>query len=183
MLCRYLGNFGKVYHLHSRRPPKQLCYINQEWFNQEEIQNIEKYTIIYLYKNPIRSIYSRFIIDNNISRAEQNHLNNIQCPNNNTTLKDVLHRKEDLYKIEEFYDNYTKTDTERNYKVYCVKYEDFWSNIKLFNETIQIPDNPGLYPQKNETDRGENIPYIEILNEVYSALIEKMGQMQFIEIR
>ena len=43
-----------------------------------------------------------------------------------------------MYKIEEFFDNYTQKK-ERNYKIYCVKYEQFWDNISLFNKVFRIP--------------------------------------------
>jgi hypothetical protein len=192
MLCHYLENFGKVFHIHSRYPPNHLTYVGKlndtnrkskildEWFNNIPIKNEDlcKYTVIYLYKNPIRSILSRFIGKNNTN--DRNHLKNIQCDKNgNIKLNEVLRKKEDLYKLEEFFDNYTKA-TSRNYKMYCVKYEEFWKNIKSLNETINIPDIQTLYPSKKETIR--NQVFLE-LNHIYSPLIKKMNELQFIEIR
>ena len=46
MVCDYLRNFGRVYHIHSRFPPNNLSYIGKEnthkpvydeWFNDAEI--------------------------------------------------------------------------------------------------------------------------------------------------
>ena len=67
MLCKALNKYGKVYHIHSRNPPDKLqhlggpkCY--DEWFNGENVSENElsNYHVIYLYKNPVKSIISRF---------------------------------------------------------------------------------------------------------------------------
>jgi len=196
MLCHYLENFGKTFHIHSRNPPNNLTYVGKvndtnkksktldEWFNSILIKtdDLQKYTVIYLYKNPIQSILSRFIGKNNT--CDRNHLKNIQCDKNgNIKLNEVLRTKQDLYKLDEFFDNYTKvktTETRRNYQIYCVKYEDFWKNIKSFNETIKIPDVEPLYPTRKETVR--TMMFYE-LNHIYTPLIKKMNGMEFIEIR
>lgn len=72
MLCNALRKFGKVEHVHSRKPPDKLQYIGKngggnvycEWFNGIIIPDDElnKYFVIYIYKNPVKSIMSRFII-------------------------------------------------------------------------------------------------------------------------
>ena len=45
MLCKYLSNFGKVKHIHSRHPPQKLTRgggnIYFEWFNTIEIPEHE----------------------------------------------------------------------------------------------------------------------------------------------
>jgi hypothetical protein len=178
---KYLSYFGKVYHIHSRKPPKKLTYIGQEnnnkyvydeWFNDVKIDknNLYKYQVIYIYKNPISAIYSRF--------ENPEHLYHIQC-DNNIKISDIIKSQKDLYGINEFFDNYTKKDN-RNYNIYCVKYDDFWDNIELFNKTLNIPDNKCLYPIKRETER--NYKNIEELKTIYSTLINKMNNMKCIEI-
>jgi len=186
MLCNYLENFGKVYHIHSRFPPKKLTYIGEEntnepvyseWFNETEIPetHLANYTVIYIYKDPVSAIYSRF--DN------PGHLEHIQC-DTKITLHDIIQTKKDLYKIEEFFDQYTsysKRNSKRNYKIHCVKYENFWDNISTFNKTFRLPDIKELYPERKESTRVRNNE--KHLTNIYYPLIKKMEKMQFIEIR
>ena len=181
MLCAYLKQFGKVEHIHSRKPPINLEYIGNknttkpvysEWFNGVKIpeKDLNKYKVIYLYKNPVKAIYSRFEMPD--------HLVHVQC-DRNIKLRDVINLEKDLYGIEDFYDNYTAKE-ERNYKIHCVKYEGFWDNIQEFNQTLGIPNNPKLYPIRKETKREEN--HNHILYRIYDNLINKMNNMNFIEI-
>ena len=181
MLCNYLLNFGKVYHIHSRNPPRKLTYIGcekttknvyNEWFNDVEIpeSDINNYTVIYIYKNPINAIHSRF--------TNPDHLKHIQC-HETITLSDVVNKKADLYKIEEFFDNYTTTVKNRNYKIHCVKYETFWDNIDIFNKVINLPDIKELYPVIKETHR--SCEYTEELTTIYNSLINKMNNRKYIE--
>jgi hypothetical protein len=107
-------------------------------------------------------------------------LQNIQCDNNGfIRLRDVVNTKKDLYKIEEFFNNYT-TPVERNYKIYCVNYDKFWNNIELFNAVLGIPDIKQLYPKRKETIRYGN--FNEDLNEIYKNLIYKINSKNAIEI-
>ena len=82
------------------------CYFSG--YNIENY-NIKNYTVIYLYRNPIYSIYSRFIIHGNIK-----NLQNILCDNINTTLDEILKKEEDLYKLTEFYDNFVNNNNHYN---------------------------------------------------------------------
>jgi hypothetical protein len=93
-------------------------------------------------------------------------------------LQDVIDSKQDLYGIEEFFNNYTKKEN-RNYDIYCVKYEDFWDNIETFNKTLEIQNAKYLYPIKNETDK--RYTNLNELNKLYGPLICKMNGMKFIE--
>lgn len=182
MLCDYLGNFGKVEHIHSRRPPDRLTYIGrkntktpvyEEWFNDSEIPetDMKQYKVIYLYKDPVKAILSRF---NN-----PEHLHNIQI-DTRIQYSDLLKHKKDLYQLEEFFDNYTKKE-KKNYPIYCVKYEDFWNNIQLFNEKLELPDIKEIYPVKKETNRKEDA-LSEDLYKIYEPLIQKMKDMPFIKV-
>jgi hypothetical protein len=65
---------------------------------------------------------------------------------------------------------------ERNYDIYCVKYESFFDNIEKFNEMMGIENCPELYPKKKETRRDE------ILLRIYYNLIKKMESMDFITV-
>lgn len=127
MLSTALQQYGKVYHIHSRNPPDNLEYIGaekggnsyREWFNGIAIptNELEHYFVIYIYRNPTFSIPSRF--------TNPDHLCHIQI-DSSIQLTDVLSTGNDLYKIREFHDNYTKPNKNRNYKIHCVKYEDIF---------------------------------------------------------
>ena len=194
MLSKYLANFGKIEHIHSRNPPEKLTYVGSnndndnssssnvyfEWFNDIEIDdnNIQNYKVIYIYKNPIKAIYSRFVYKKS---PNIKHLQHIQCDfNGDIKLIDVINSGKDLYKIEEFFDNYTNNNI-RNYQIYCVKYDEFWENIELFNNTLNLPDIKELYPKKEEITRIGH--YNNELNQIYTSLIQKMNKMNFIEIK
>lgn len=179
MLSNYLSNFGKVFHIHSRDPPNKLEYtgninsnvnVYEEWFNGVQINDNKNYKVIYIYRNPIYAIYSRFNI--------KAHLQHIMT-NDNNTLKNVINTNRDLYGIQEFFNNYTSTRN-RNYNIYCVKYEDFFDNIEKFNETLNIPNVKELYPTKFENTK--NMTYFNELFNIYKNLIDKMNNMDFITI-
>ena len=89
---------------------------------------INNYRIIYIYKNPINSILSRF--------TNPNHLQHIQT-NKNTKIIDLLKTEKDLYGIKEFYNNYTKNE-KRNYKILCIKYEDLFENQNILSKIYTI---------------------------------------------
>ena len=157
VLFNYLSQFGNVEHVHDRFPPSKLTYVGNknvntetslpvysEWFNtievpEKELPNIK---VIFIYRNPLDVIYSRFALPNGQPHVE--HLKHIKCQNNgDIKLRDVLNSKTDLYGMEEFFDSYT-TSNNRNYKIYCVKYEMLWENIGALNQILGIPDIPLL---------------------------------------
>jgi hypothetical protein len=188
LLYNYLSNFGKVYHIHDRYPPTKLCYIGKEntddnvyseWFNNIEIKDnlLSNYKVIFIYRNPIDVIFSRFV---QLKGPNIPHLQNIKCINNgNIGLGDIINSKRDFYGLEHFFDNYTIPQL-RNYKIYCIKYEEFFKNISFINKVLEIPDVPQLYPVKKE--RNKKYTYVKELTLIYSRLINKMNNMRFIEI-
>ena len=188
VLFNYLSNFGNVYHIHDRYPPKNLQYVGKEntsedvyneWFNGVEIpyEKLDNYKVIFIYRHPIQAIFSRFA---QTKGPNIPHLQHIKCANNgNINIYDVIRFRKDLYGIEEFFDNYT-IPTDKNYKIYSIKYEAFWSNIRLFNYTIGIPDVKELYPVKQE--RSKTFTFLNELSSIYSSLISKINKMYFIEL-
>ena len=176
MLCKYLNNYGKSFHVHDRYPPDKLsqlgllCY--HEWFNGVEIPNHElnQYYVIFIYREPIHCIYSRFHIPE--------HLYHIKC---NTTIKlhDVITEKKDLYGINFFFNKYTTPNPKRNYKIHCIKYEELFENMSTFNKYFDLRDDNILYPVESVS----NYVYKEkdILTKIYTPLINKMNKMNFIE--
>lgn len=189
IIFKYLSNFGNVYHIHDRYPPDNLCYtgnintnepVYNEWFNKTEIpqEKLLNYRVIFIYRNPIDVIFSRFALAKGPNIA---HMKNIKCDNNGEIyFGDVLKTGRDLYKLEDFFDNYT-LPKERNYPIYCIKYEDFFYNIANFNKILGIPDIKSLYPIKIE--RKKKYTYVKELLSIYYSLIIKMKNMKFIEIK
>lgn len=188
VIFNYLKNFGNSYHIHDRYPPEKLCYVGNEktdlpvyseWFNKTEIpeDKLKNYKVIFVYRNPIQVIFSRFA---GVNGPNINHLKHVMCDNNGEIyFGDVIKSRSDLYKLEEFYDNYTIPKT-RNYDIICVKYEDFFNNINVFNNILGIPDIKELYPIKQE--RQKTFTYIKELSYIYRSLIKKMNMMRFIEV-
>jgi hypothetical protein len=188
ILSNYLSKFGNVYHIHDRYPPEKLCYIGKvntdediykEWFNKTEIpeDKLHLYKVIFIYRNPIQVIFSRCVKPNG---PHVEHLQHIKCDNDGMIgLGDIINTGKDLYGLEEFFDNYT-IPTNRNYKIYAIKYELFFSNITLFNKVLDIPDIKSLYPIKSE--RNKHLSYLNELNVIYHKLIMKMNSMPFIKV-
>ena len=188
IIFNYLNNFGNVYHIHDRYPPDKLCYtgkintkegVYEEWFNKTEIpeNKLSNYRVIFIYRNPIDVIFSRFALP---SGPNIPHMKNIKCDyNGEIYFGDVLRTSKDLYKLEEFFDNYT-LPKERNYPIYCVKYEYFFNNIETFNNILGIPNIKSLYPIKSE--RKKKYTYVKNLTLIYYPLINKMNSMRFMEI-
>lgn len=188
IIFNYLSNFGNVYHIHDRYPPDKLCYTGSintndpvycEWFNKTEIpqEKLLNYRVIFIYRHPIDVIFSRFALSNG---PNINHMKNIKCDyNGEIYFGDILKSQKDLYKLEDFFDNYT-LPKERNYPIYCVKYENFFNNIELFNKIMGIPDIKSLHPSKIE--RKKRYTYVKQLTIIYYSLIVKMKGMRFIEI-
>jgi hypothetical protein len=188
LIFNYLKNFGKSYHIHDRFPPEKLCYVGDEntntpvyseWFNKTEIpeDKLSSYKVLFVYRNPIQVIFSRFATPNG---PNVTHLKHIMCDNNGEIyFGDVIKTGRDLYKLEEFFDNYT-IPKKRNYDIICVKYEDFFKNISVFNNILGIPDIKELYPNKSE--RIKNFTFVKELSLIYNSLMKKMNMMRFIEI-
>jgi len=187
MLCHYLGHFGDVYHIHSRVPPPNLTNTGYddgktyaEWFSDIDIpaNDMYKYTVIFIYRNPIDVIYSR------LAKDTYNHLTNIQTSDNNKTLKDCVREKKDVFELEEFFDNYVTNKNGRTYPIYCVKYETFFDNLREFNRLMKIPPYlPELYPVKQESEKTILQEDRVILEGIYQPLIEKMNSMEAIQIK
>jgi len=138
MLVRYLKNFGNAYHVHDRYPPKKLTYpnIKTERFSEKEIEidKLSTFKVIFIYKNPINAIFSRF--------DSVTHLQNIQSKE--MKYSNIFTKKEDLFGITEYYNTYMNK-SERNYIIYCIKYETFFDNTTNFNNVIGIKNHKLSY--------------------------------------
>lgn len=191
VLFNYLSQYGTVEHIHDRFPPEKLTYVGKknttddiysEWFNKTEIpsEDVKNYTVIFIYRNPLDVILSRYVLPNGEPHTE--HLKHVMCKNDgNIRLSEVLHSGKDMYGIEEFFNNYTTGSKERNYKIICVKYELFWDNIAFFNNVIKIPDIKRNYPARYERKK-KLLHFNKQLSSIYCSLINKMKNKLFIEI-
>lgn len=183
LLSEYLSHFGNTHIIYTRHPPQKLTLVNQNnnnWFGNIEINehDLSKHKVIFIYKNPIHAIYNEFVTQYTYNKE---HLEKISCDNNgNIRLLDVVRLKKDLYKINQFFHNYSSRN-KRNYQIFCVKYEDMWlpKNIDYLNKLLIIPNMPSIYPTKEIEKIGY---YDEQLTSIYRPLINKMKDMRYIEI-
>jgi hypothetical protein len=176
MLCTALTEYGESIHIHSRKPPDKLEYCGArnggktytEWFNGMVIpeNELKDYYVIYIYRNPSFSIPSRF--------ERPKHLENIQT-DKTIKLDDVLSSGKDLYKIRDFYDNYMKPNEKRNYKIYCIKYEDIFDKQDELSNLFGI----GKLKMVNKSTRNHSNTQ---LDEIYADLIDEMSRNDFIII-
>ena len=182
MLCRALQKYGKTKHVHSRTPPDKLEYVgigkkgenNSEWFNGIEIpeSELENYHVIYIYRNPSFAIPSRFRIPL--------HLKNIQV-DDSIKIHDILSSGKDLYNIREFYDNYTKPNNSRNYRIHCIKYEDIFDKQDEISELFGIGKLNMSY-ERTRKGSGKKLDKnsAKKLNDIYADLIDEMNTNDFI---
>ena len=179
-MANSLSNYGEIRHIHSRNPPDKLQYIGNdnggkcyyEWFNGINIpyHKLENYYVIYIYRNPIKSILSRFTIPQ--------HLEHIQV-DKNIKIDQIINTGKDLYKIREFYNNYTQTNINRNYKIYSVKYDELFDNQDELSNILGIGP---LDMVKRETSRDLDKDKMIKLNIIYNDLIKIMDFNNFIKI-
>lgn len=179
LLAKALQSYGKTYHIHSRMPPSQLEFIGkehgnayEEWFNGVKIpaNKLHEYHVIYIYRNPVKAISAvvrRFDL--------KDHLKHIQC-NPTITIHDVVTQKKDLFGLNDFHHNYTQPSN-RNYKIYCVKYED------LFDQHHTLSKALGIGPLNIVKNEHPYTPeHIDTLNDIYQDLNNEMAKNNFITI-
>lgn len=187
MIQAYLSNFGNTFHIHSRNPPNKLTRVgtsdSHEWFNNIEITEVsekqyfqfkplDKIKVIFIYRNPVDAIYSRFYVEHRDGYfTTKDHLTNINAEH--WSLETIIDNMLDLWKLDDFFNNYTMPNNQRNYQIYCVNYDKFWDNISLFNSVLNLPDIKELYPIRKESSTHHSI-YRKELTQLYKSLIDKM---------
>ena len=102
------------------------------------------------------------------------HLRHIQI-DKNIKLNDVISSGQDLYKVREFYNNYAKPNKERNYKIYCVKYEDIFDKQDELSNLLEIGKLNLVNKSKRKNSNQE-------LDKIYADLIDEMNKNDFIKI-
>jgi len=182
-LVRYFRSIGyEATHIHSRYPPSKLRYgSDQEKFSDRVVKedDMENIKVIYIFRENIeKSIYSRFV-----ERNWKQHLKHIECFHPDASFENLLSKKVDLFGLENFFDNWTTSSPERNYKIYCIKYETLFDNI------VEIMNIIGNNSHKNvkkiakiETERNDVDKHTEDIREIYKTFIKKMMKMPFIKI-
>ena len=207
VLQKYLNNFGKTYHVHDPNPPILLegvgdnvihkfkyqpnrthnGFFNKKIVPSSELNNI---FVIYIYRNPIKSIISRFTVQGNLEKNPKAHLENIKG-NPDITINDVINtnncyisvcKSKYLFNLEKFFDNYTTINEKRNYKIICIKYEELWNNIEELNKILNIGNNIS-FPTRQERNINIGDDKKLKLEKIYLYLNKKMNNMKAIEIR
>ena len=169
MLSNALRKYGNVVHSHARYPPQKLRIFTLTGLGGEiSPEHLHKFKVIFIYKDPVKAIYSRF--------TDKQHLKHIGS-NPYVTIPDFAHKKIDLYQLEAFYDNFVN-DNDRNYKIYCVKYEELFEKQDELSKVLELPEP--LCLTKKETNRQR--PHAQDLETVYKPLKDKMAAMPFIHI-
>jgi len=174
-----LKKYGNVVHVHSRFPPIDLEYTGhnaggksyKEWFNGVKIppEKLDDYCVIYIYRNPIKSILSRF--------SNGHHLYHIQT-DKSINMQKCIDAMDDLYGIKEFYKNYTEPRC-RNYDIYCVKSEELFEKQNDLSAILGIGE---LGLVKNEKERFITPESLDKMNIIYNDLIESMNNNDFVFI-
>jgi hypothetical protein len=161
-LARHLGQFGeRVFHIHSRCPPPQLTEVDlfTEHFTDVPV-DARNVRVIFIYRDPVKSILSRF--DNPA------HIKNIEAEP--ATLAEVVRTGTDLFRLDEFFDNYLDPKR-RNYPVLFVKYEALFTHLPLLHRLLGIKS--ALTIKRKETVRQED-PALKV---IYEPLARKMKAM------
>lgn len=172
MLCNALSKYGRVYHIHSRCPPVKLTHVAGEYYTSKVMKSTElhQHVIIYIYRNPIKALFSRFV--GNRSGRE-----NIQVKDPKLDLNDIIRDKVDHIGFGEFFHNYVTPNPERNYKIICVKYEEIFKRQDELSKVLGVGK---LNLDKIETPR--NYTNTDVLQEIFQELLDEMDGMDFITI-
>ena len=188
MLTRFLGRYGKCFHIHSRTPPEYLTRIRKtdhfpyakEWFSDDPVDDAGRYTVIYLYRHPTFAQLAKTGAKGNQIYNPIHH-RNIQVPNPvpaniNEYANACLTAGEELLGYEEFFDNYVERARNTNYDIVCVDYARLWENLEEFFLTIRLgPSEIRNFPQKKRrTKPRNNQELVSRLNDVNRQLITRI---------
>jgi hypothetical protein len=172
MLCTALKKYGIVHHIHTRNPPVKLTHVSGEYYTDRPIKEseLQQHVVIYIYKNPIKSLFSRFV-------GNPGGRKNIQVKDPKLDLDDVVRDRVDHLGFGEFFHNYTTPVPERNYKIICVKYEDIFERQDELAQVLGVGD---LKLVRKETPR--TYKHEEVLQEIFKDLLQEMSRMDFITV-
>lgn len=187
MLCIFLKMFGNVYHIHSRKPPERLTYIDmsREWFNSKEIDqnDIKNYKVIFLFRNPADAQLSAFLRMG--MKWAKLHFRNIQVKKIDEieSLQDYVEKGIDLLNYNEFFDNYMNKELNKNYSIIGINYDKLWDNLPEVFKILEISEKYlCLFPVRKERKKKVPKSIIEKLTKMNKELIDKIDEREAITI-
>jgi len=163
---------------------KNVEMVNIDSFQKHHIKTPPKSfgtdtKVVYLYGDPYNAILSYF------RRRKQEyitwtkkHCENIRGDYKkmdiNWDVKDYLKNGEDLFKLEEHFDNWTNV-TEKDYEICTFKYEDTPNNIEKLYGFLDIiePKHKTPFKPRRSDWRNEDQETKELLKNMYGAFYEK----------
>ena len=190
MLTRFLGRYGKCFHVHSRRPPEHLTKIRktdhfpfaEEWFSEVPVDDPRRYTVIFIYRHPSHAQLAKTGAKGKPVYNPIHH-RNIQVSNPvPESIQDYpeacLTTGKELLGYEDFYDNYAVLGRNANYDIVCVDYTRLWENLEEFFLTIRIdPADIRKFPGKKSGSRHRyDQDLLSRLNEVNHQLSTRIEQ-------
>ena len=202
-VSKYINNrlqlTGHSYHIHSRYPPEYIEYVGRstymtgrsgdEHFNGKRVSehDAKRSTVIYLFRDPRYAIMSRFQRDINKPMTDHPkhmghwaHMHHIQCPDDTVSLQDIKKTGEDLYKLKEFHDNYTKPQVKRNYPVLCVNVDKLLvlpgreKVQQQFKSKLNLPSDLEFKSKRSVQDYYNKIHRYTFLKDVYHDMIQEI---------
>ena len=202
-VSKYINNrcnqAGHSYHIHSRYPPQFLEHVGRstymggksgnEHFNGKRVSDhdAKRSTVIYLFRDPRYAILSRIQSDieksmtsHPVHMGHWAHMHHIQCPDDTVSLLDIKNSGEDLYKLKEFHDNYTKPLVKREYPVVCVNVDKLLvlpGKEKIqqqFKSELNLPSDLEIKTNKTMKEYNDKIHRYTFLKDVYHEMITEI---------
>ena len=184
MLWRFIGRYATCYHIHSRIPPAYLEQIDNEQFNGEKVEEneISKYKVIYLFRNPSDAQMSIFSSKRNRQLKHWFHIG-VEDSQNIPEIEEYLYQKEDKLNYMEFFNNYVENKININYDIIAINYHKLWNNLSEFIRILELPVKCiKKFPKKKEKSIKKFPHYVKSLNGINIQLVEKINKMPNIVI-
>lgn len=145
---------------------------------------------VYIFGNPFDTVCSHFRRKSEYYLWPTNHCRNM-CGkwseiSPSWELKDYLDNNEDLFLMEEQFDNWTNPKKNIQYLILLVRYEKLWENLDKIFRFLEIPlEHIDRFPKKEKRKSSYiNLPKLqqEKLNQIYGKLYEKIKKHPDIRI-
>ena len=201
MLCSFLSQFGRSYHLHDNKPPKFLtdstppipitsCTVRLSQDPARRLKN-ENCKVIYIYRNPAESKVSRpswqhcyhmggdFL--SHKDKISQGPLKEVNDEENLQIKMDWVEQFAsngiDYNGYEQHFDNWINAVPDRDYPILYVNYENLWENLNILLEYCGVPIEEAVkkFPAKKETTKAVPDNVTRKLAHLYSSLQQKIN--------
>jgi len=165
MLTRFLMQYGKVVHIHDRKPPEFLTITKQigdydGTFSTTRVKDADLHNVVvmYLFRDPTEA---------QISRWSLQHFQHIQVPDFDKykhILSDpqtYINNNQNLLQYNQFHQNYIEAKP-KNYTIYAINYHKIFdpNNILLLCETLKLPSTAHTnFPTQKETSTQKWMQY------------------------